>query len=51
MDSLELTKHTVQILDRKKAEKIDVIKIDDVTTLGDCHCLCYEYDPCPCAGG
>lgn len=35
MDSLELTKHAVQILDRKKAEKIDVIKIDDVTTLGD----------------
>ena len=31
MDSLELTKHTVQILDRKKAEKIDYFVIASAT--------------------
>lgn len=35
MDSLELTKLAVQILDKKKADKIDVIKVSDVTILGD----------------
>lgn len=35
MDSLELTKLAVQVLDKKKADKIDVIKISDVTILGD----------------
>ena len=35
MNSLELAKLAAQILDKKKADKIDVIKISDVTTLSD----------------
>ena len=35
MESLELVKAAVQLLDRKKAEKIDVIQVSDVTILGD----------------
>jgi len=35
MESLELTKLAVQILDRKKADKIDAIKVRDVTILAD----------------
>lgn len=35
MNSLELTKLAVQILDRKKADKLEVIRIADVTILSD----------------
>lgn len=35
MNSLELTKLAVQILDRKKADKLEVIKVADVTILSD----------------
>lgn len=35
MNSLELTKEIVKILDTKKAEKIDVIKIADLTIISD----------------
>lgn len=35
MNSLELTKLIVQILDKKKADKIDVIQVADVTILSD----------------
>ena len=35
MDSLELTKLAVQVLDRKKADNIDVIRVSDVTVISD----------------
>lgn len=35
MNSLELAKAAVKILDNKKADKIEVIKIDDLTILSD----------------
>lgn len=35
MNSLELTKHIVKILDNKKADKIEVIKVRDLTIISD----------------
>ena len=35
MDSLELTKRAVLALDNKKAANIEVLRVDDVTILGD----------------
>lgn len=35
MESLELTKLAVQILDKKKADKIEAIQVRDVTILAD----------------
>ena len=35
MDSLEFTKLAVQILDRKKADNIDVIRVSDITVISD----------------
>lgn len=35
MESLELTRLAAQILDKKKADKIDAIKVSDVTILAD----------------
>lgn len=35
MSSLELTKLAVQVLDQKKADKIEVIEISDITILSD----------------
>ena len=35
MDSMELMKRAVLALDDKKADKIEVLRVDDVTILGD----------------
>lgn len=35
MNSLELTKLAVQILDKKKADRLEVLKVSDVTILSD----------------
>lgn len=35
MDSLELAKKIVKVLDNKKADKIDVIKVRDLTIISD----------------
>ena len=35
MDSLALTKRIIEILDNKKADQIEAIRVHDVTILGD----------------